>query len=79
MRTILLVDDSITIQKVVERTFVETDFEVTSLGNGDEALEWLVSVSPDFIIADVHMPGASGYQIADRLELYIPFVTHHGQ
>ncbi len=66
MRTILLVDDSITIQKVVERTFVETDFEVTSLGNGDEALEWLASMSPDFIIADVDMPGASGYQIADR-------------
>jgi len=66
LRTILLVDDSITIQKVVEQTFVETDFKVTSLGNGDEALEKLSSWAPDLIIADVHMPGASGYEIASR-------------
>lgn len=66
MRTILLVDDSITIQKVVEQTFMETDFRVTSLGNGDEALEKLSSWAPDLIIADVHMPGASGYEIASR-------------
>jgi CheY-like chemotaxis protein len=63
---ILLVDDSITIQKVVERTFAETDFEVTSLGNGDEALARLDGFLPDFVIADVHMPGASGYEIATR-------------
>lgn len=66
MPKILLVDDSITIQKVVERTFAETDFEVTSLGNGDEALARLDGFSPDFVIADVHMPGASGYEIAAR-------------
>ncbi len=63
-RTILLADDSVTIQKVIELTFMDEDYEVVAVGNGDEALEKLEEVTPDFVIADVHMPGASGYDVA---------------
>jgi CheY-like chemotaxis protein len=63
-RTILLADDSVTIQKVIELTFMDEDYEVVAVGNGDEALEKLEEVTPDFVIADVHMPGASGYEVA---------------
>jgi CheY-like chemotaxis protein len=63
-RTILLADDSVTIQKVIELTFMDEDYEVIAVGNGDEALEKLEEVTPDFVIADVHMPGASGYEVA---------------
>ena len=62
-RKILLADDSLTIQKVVELTFMEGDFEVTAVSNGDDALTKLGEVSPDVVIADVHMPGADGFQI----------------
>lgn len=62
-RKILLADDSLTIQKVVELTFMEGDFEVTAVSNGDDALSKLGEMSPDVVIADVHMPGADGYQI----------------
>ncbi len=63
-RTILLADDSVTIQKVIELTFMDEDYEVIAVGNGDEALEKLDEITPDFVIADVHMPGASGYEVA---------------
>jgi DNA-binding response OmpR family regulator len=62
-RKILLADDSLTIQKVVELTFMEGDFEVTAVSNGDDALTQLAEMSPDVVIADVHMPGADGFQI----------------
>jgi CheY-like chemotaxis protein len=65
-KTILLADDSVTIQKVIELTFMDEDYEVASAGDGEEALERLEEVTPDVVIADVHMPGASGFDVAKR-------------
>lgn len=58
-----MADDSLTIQKVVELTFMEGDYEVSAVGNGDDALARLDEMSPDVVIADVHMPGADGFEI----------------
>lgn len=65
-RRILLADDSVTIQKVIELTFMDEDYEVRAVSNGDEALALLPEVNPDFVIADVHMPGANGYEVCRR-------------
>ncbi|HEV7670232.1 MAG TPA: response regulator [Thermoanaerobaculia bacterium] len=65
-RRILLADDSVTIQKVIELTFMDGDYEVRAVGNGDEAIAQLDSFDPEVVIADVHMPGANGYQVARR-------------
>lgn len=65
-KTILLADDSITIQKVIELTFMDQDCEVVAVGTGDEAIEKLGEMKPDLVIADVHMPGADGYEVAGR-------------
>ncbi len=65
-RRILLADDSVTIQKVIELTFMDGDYEVRAVGNGDEAVSLLSSFEPDVVIADVHMPGANGYEVARR-------------
>ncbi len=65
-KTILLADDSVTIQKVVELTFMDEDFEVAAVGSGNEALEWLQGRRPDLVIADVHMPGADGYAVCEQ-------------
>lgn len=65
-RRILLADDSVTIQKVIELTFLDEDYEVKAVSNGDEAIAALPQVSPDFVIADVHMPGANGYEVCRR-------------
>lgn len=73
-KTIVLADDSVTIQKVVELTFMDEDYRVVAFGNGDEALSNLYGLSPDVVIADVHMPGASGYEVCRRVKASRPGV-----
>ena len=65
-RRILLADDSVTIQKVIELTFMDEDYEVRAVSNGDEAVALLAEMHPEFVIADVHMPGANGYEVCRR-------------
>lgn len=73
-RRILLADDSVTIQKVIELTFMDEDYEVTAVSNGDEAIALLDQLRPDFVIADVHMPGANGYAVCRRAKEVLPGV-----
>jgi CheY-like chemotaxis protein len=73
-KTILLADDSVTIQKVVELTFMDENFQVSSVGNGAEAMAWLGERTPDVVIADVHMPGADGYEVCRRSKELHPTV-----
>ncbi|MDX1503374.1 MAG: response regulator [Thermoanaerobaculia bacterium] len=73
-KTILLADDSVTIQKVVELTFMEEDVEVITVGTGSEALERLEEVAPDLVIADVHMPGADGFEVCRAVKASRPEV-----
>jgi CheY-like chemotaxis protein len=71
-RRILLADDSVTIQKVIELTFMDEDYEVRAVSNGDEAVKLLPELNPDFVIADVHMPGANGYEVCRRSKALRP-------
>ena len=64
-RKLLLADDSITIQKVVKLTFADEGLEVTSVGNGDLAVEKIEEILPDIILADIHMPGLNGYEVCE--------------
>lgn len=73
-KTILLADDSLTIQKVVELTFMEEDFDVVSVSDGDHALAKLGEITPTLVIADVHMPGASGYEVCSQVKSAHPGV-----
>lgn len=65
-RTILLADDSVTIQKVVELTFMDEDYQVVAVSNGSDAVARLGEVNPDLVITDVHMPGYDGYEVCRR-------------
>jgi CheY-like chemotaxis protein len=67
-RTILLADDSVTIRKVVEITFGDTDIRVEAVGSGREALERLDTLQPDLVLADVVMPGPTGYELCERIK-----------
>lgn len=66
-RKLLLADDSVTIQKVVNLTFADEGIEVISVGDGDTAWEKFVEVSPDLVMADVNMPGLTGYQLCEKI------------
>jgi len=81
--TLLLADDSITIQKVVELTFAETEHTVVAVGSGRELLARLDQVKPDIVLCDVVMPDLNGYEICQRLKsepatLHLPVVLLTG-
>jgi CheY-like chemotaxis protein len=67
-KTILLADDSLTIQKVVELTFMDQDYAVVAVGDGGAALARWADSRPDLVIADVHMPGADGYEVCRQVK-----------
>ncbi len=45
-RRILLADDSVTIQKVIELTFMDEDYDVRAVSNGDDAIAALPEARP---------------------------------
>jgi CheY-like chemotaxis protein len=67
-KRILLADDSLTIQKVVELTFSDSDFELTCVSNGQRALEKVREEQPDLILADVVMPEKNGYEVCEAIK-----------
>ena len=66
--TLLLADDSVTIQRVIELTFADEDVRVIAVSNGDEAITLLNRTPPDIVLAYVGMPGPSGYDIAQHIK-----------
>jgi CheY-like chemotaxis protein len=67
-KSLLLADDSVTIQKVVGLSFASEDIEITTVDNGDDALSRAKEIRPDIILADVVMPGMSGYEVCDAIK-----------
>jgi CheY-like chemotaxis protein len=64
-KRILLADDSITIQKVVELTFSDGDYEVVAVNNGAKAIQKLAEMRPDVILSDIIMPEKNGYEVCE--------------
>ena len=62
--TLLLADDSITIQRVIELTFAEEDVKVLAVGDGKHAIDRIQTERPDIVLADVGMPERDGYEVA---------------
>jgi CheY-like chemotaxis protein len=67
-KTILVADDSKTIQQVVSLTFRATDFKVVTASDGDEALRRIADARPDLVLADVAMPGKNGYELCGQIK-----------
>ena len=67
-KRIILADDSITIQKVVELTFSDGDYEVTAVNNGARAIAKLGEMRPDIILSDIIMPEKNGYEVCEYVK-----------
>ncbi|MBK9372293.1 MAG: response regulator [Holophagales bacterium] len=65
---ILLADDSLTIQKVVELTFSDAETRLMAVGSGDRAVQALDDFQPDIVLADVVMPGLTGYDVCEAVK-----------
>ena len=60
MRKLLIVEDNLTMQKILEHYF-NNDFQVILKNNGKEAITWMNGNRPDIIIADIQMPVMNGF------------------
>jgi CheY-like chemotaxis protein len=60
---ILLADDSPHAQRMGERILREEGFEVVSATDGETALTQMDAMEPDVVLADVFLPGMSGYDL----------------
>jgi CheY-like chemotaxis protein len=67
-RTLLLADDSVTIQKVVGISLANEDVRLLTVDNGDDALTRARAERPDLVLADVVMPGRSGYEVCEAIK-----------
>jgi CheY-like chemotaxis protein len=67
-KTLLLADDSVTIQKVVGISFANEDVVLLTVDNGDDAVTRAREAQPDLVLADIAMPGKDGYQVCAAIK-----------
>lgn len=75
MPRVLVVDDSLSVRKMVERALENKGLEVIAASSGAEAIERLDSSLPDLIVCDVVMPDVDGYGICESVRSH-PVLCH---
>ena len=64
---VLVIDDSLTVVKVLGRMFQQNGFEAIGAGTAEEGLELLHEQRPDLIFLDIMLPGMNGFAALRRL------------
>ena len=73
---ILVVDDDPNIARLVALYLEKENYEVRTVGRGDDAVNEFTRLPPDLILLDVMLPGMDGYQVlkAIRKSSAIPVI-----
>jgi twitching motility two-component system response regulator PilG len=73
---VVVIDDSLTVRKIMEVSLKREGFEVVSFPDGIQAIDALnrgeIS-APDLILLDVGLPRMDGYQVARTFKQKAPF------
>ena len=70
MRKVLVVDDSLSVRKVVEKALEGRGLQVLAAASGAEAIEMIDRDHPDVVICDVILPDKDGYQICQYVRTH---------
>ena len=62
--TVMVVDDSLTMRKVLGRTLEREGYQVVTAKDGMDALQLLQETRPDIILLDIEMPRMDGFEFA---------------
>ena len=65
MAKVLVVDDSVSVRKVVAKALEGRSMEVLSAASGREAIESIERDRPDLVVCDVILPDKDGYQVCE--------------
>ena len=64
---ILYAEDDIMMQKLVVHSLIRLGYEVTTVDDGEEAMEAIENEEFDLIILDLFMPKASGFEVVEYI------------
>jgi CheY-like chemotaxis protein len=70
MPKVLVIDDSVSVRKVVERALAGRQIEVVTAASGAEAIDRLERDAPDVVVCDVVMPDRDGYEICEFVKTH---------
>ncbi len=70
--TLLAVDDSVTMRKVLEITFAGPEFRVVTANSPDVALQKLRTDKPDLVISDISLEPKNGYELCKAVKQLAP-------
>jgi CheY-like chemotaxis protein len=65
---ILVVEDSVSMRKVMEMTFAGEDTDLLAVESGERALEQGRDFGPDVAFVDASLPGLDGYEVTRRIK-----------
>ncbi len=66
-KTILVIDDSATIRKLVDTHLSPAGYRVVLAPNAEDGLKLAAEVRPDLILLDHQLPGTTGYEVCCKL------------
>ena len=79
MKKILIVDDDLTLRRILHNSLEQRGYQVVSVGSGKDALARFSQDVPDIIVSDVSMPEMDGFEFCRQLRSQpsgklIPFI-----
>lgn len=80
---ILIADDELQIRKMIARLLTDEGYQVTTVGDGQEAVSAFLSLRPDVILLDQQMPVMTGVEALEEIKRLSPgqvilFMTAYG-
>lgn len=63
VKTVMIVDDSVTVRKVTSRLMERQGWTVVTAKDGLDAVEQLQDIYPDIVLLDIEMPKMDGFEV----------------
>lgn len=66
-RKILIIEDEKSLLDILEKNFIQEDFEVALASNGEEGIEKFYLENPDLILLDINLPKKNGWEVCKEV------------
>ena len=66
-QTVLVIDDSATIRRLVDTHLSQAGYNVVLAPTAEEGVQFAADIHPDMILLDHQLPGTTGFQVCEQL------------
>lgn len=67
-KKILVVDDDLSILKIIEARLRHARYDVELVRNGEDAISYMKKHSPRLVLLDIVMPGMDGFDVLETIK-----------